>query len=106
MLTDCGWVLTPSLDESVSEKSSGEALAATRSLISHPDSVFRLILAYAAATISQGQDLRSFAMPAVQLVAETGALTSAVNSRFVGLSRATIAGVANRGRHNAASLVT
>ena len=45
------------------------------------------------------------AREAIQFLAECGALISAANWRLEGLSSPTIAGVAKRGRHKAASLV-
>ena len=104
MLTDCGCTLTPSLDEIVSPKSSGGASAGTLTLICQPGSVPRLIVEKAGETIWHGHVFRSFARLARQLVAEEEALTSAVNCRLAGLSNATMAGVANRGRQSASSL--
>src|SRR5881394_291271 len=94
-----------SLDEIVSANSSGGTFAGTLTLTCHPGSVSRLMVEYFAETMRQFHALRSLAIVALQSLAEEGAFTSAANSLPAALSRATIAGVANRGRHIAASLV-
>jgi hypothetical protein len=64
-----------------------------------------LIVEYVAETTWQVQVFRSLAIVALQLLAAEEALISAVNCRFDALSKATMEGVANLGRHIAALLV-
>src|SRR4051812_35478915 len=96
-------MLTDSLHETVTANSSGGALPGTRAFTRQPKSVPYLMLEKSADTTSQFQVLKSLAIDALQSLAEGEAVTSAVNSRFAGVSSATIAGVIKRGRHRRAS---
>jgi hypothetical protein len=96
---------TTSLHDTVNENNSGEASLGTLMVTCHPGWVPRLIVEYVAETIWQVQVFRSLAIAALQLFAAEEASISAANCRFAALSKATMAGVANLGRHMAALLM-
>src|SRR5579862_3889046 len=101
MLTAWFCTLVNSLHATTSVNNSGDASVGTLALINQPGCVPRLIFPYAVEITAQFQPRKSFEIVRLQLWALLDATTSATNCRFSALSRAMIAGVANRGFQSA-----